>query len=122
MSIIPSSICYVEIPAPDIEKARIFYSSLFNWEILQSELTDQKYYMFKTGENSLMGGLDSTKSVSDQGVLLYLKVEKIISTLEMIEKSGGKVVRTKFEIGGGYGFSAVFADPNGNHLGLWSEK
>lgn len=118
----PSPIVYLEIPAPDIEKARVFYSSVFHWKIEDSNLSDQKYCMFTTGENSLMGGLDSRKPVIDGGAIIYIKVSDISSTLESITKSGGSVIREKFDIGGGYGFSGLFKDPNGNHVGLWAKS
>ncbi|MBT4790935.1 MAG: hypothetical protein HON90_05140 [Halobacteriovoraceae bacterium] len=74
-------IYYIEIPAPDIEKADKFYHSI-----------------------------------------LYIKVENINETLNVIKAQGGEVLLSKEEIGGGYGFSATFKDPNGNHLGLWCEN
>jgi len=92
----PKPICYFEIPAKMIEEAKKFYSSVFYWKIEESHLTDQKYSMFSTGDDSLIGGLDSTKEASDHGVLIYIKVEDIPLTLQMIENAGGKVIRTKF--------------------------
>lgn len=118
----PAPICYVEIPAPNIEIAGSFYRSIFNWNISPSHLTDQKYWMFGTGDNQLMGGFDSTKTAQGGGVILYIQIDDIPATLKSIEAMGGKVVRGKFEIGEGYGFSAIFEDPNGNHLGLWANN
>ena len=117
----PSPIVYIEIPAPDIEKSGSFYSAVFHWKIEPSHLSDQPYWMFNTGQNELMGALDSSKPVSDSGIIFYIKVDDIEKCLDEIKKLNGSVVREKFEIGGGYGFSAVFKDPNGNCLGLWAK-
>lgn len=116
----PSTICYLEIPAPSIEKAGAFYKSVFKWKITPSDLTDKEYWEFSTGEGHLTGGLDSSKNVIAGGVILYLKVENIETTLAKIVQYGGSVESTKFEIGSGYGYSAIFNDPNGNSLGLFS--
>ena len=116
------TICYLEIPAPDVEKAGAFYSVVFGWSIKSSNLSDKMYWEFSTGEGQLSGGLDPALHVQDGGVLLYLKVENIAETLTAVEAAGGSVVRKKFDIGGGYGFSALFKDPNGNRLGLFSVK
>jgi len=118
----PASICYFEIPAPDIEKAGNFYSSVFGWDIEISDLTDQKYLMFSSGKGSLAGGLDPSKVPSKDGVLIYIKVDDILSTLETVKKAGGSMVHGKTEISGGYGFFSVFKDPNGNFMGLWSQQ
>ncbi len=116
----PAAICYVEIPAPDVERAGSFYSSVFGWKIEPSGLTEQKYWMFSTGENQLMGGLTPDLPVQDGGVIFYLKVEDISETLAAVLKAGGAPVQETKEIGGGFGYSAVFRDPNGNRIGLWS--
>lgn len=118
----PAPICYVEIPAPDIEKAGSFYSSVFGWTVSPSNLGDQPYWMFKAGEGQLMGGFDSSKPVQPGGVILYLKVDNIEAALTLVKEKGGAILREKFDIGGGYGFSAIFKDPNGNHVGLWAER
>lgn len=120
--ITPSSICYVEIPAPKLKESGAFYRDVFGWEISLSQLSSQEYWMFNTGKGQLMGGLDPCKPVQNGGVILYLKVVDIDSTLKRINEAGGAVLRSKFEIGKGYGFSALFKDPSGNHLGLWSES
>lgn len=116
-------ICYVEIPAPDVARAKQFYAALFGWRMEDSDLGDAPYTMFQAG--SMMGGLDSSQQPSDKGVLLYLKVEDIPSTLQAIREAGGEVVTNKSQVIDGsdaYGFAATFTDPNGNLLGLWAKK
>ena len=118
-SVSSAPICYMEIPAPNIEAAGAFYASIFGWRITPSNLSDKSYWEFSTGDGQLTGGLDPSIPVSAGGVLLYLKVESITDALAAVKGSGGIVVREKFDIGGGYGFSAIFKDPNGNQLGLF---
>lgn len=115
-----ASVCYVEIPAPDIEKAGTFYSSIFGWQIKPSNLSETPYWEFQTGDGQISGGLVQERAAHDGGVLLYLKVKDIDATLRRITAQGGTVIMEKTDIGGGHGFSAFFDDPNGNRMGLYS--
>lgn len=115
-----ASICYVEIPAPDIEKAGAFYSSIFGWQIKPSNLSETSYWEFRTGDGQISGGFVQERAPHQGGVLLYLKVEDIESTLRQIEANGGAVTKKRTDIGGSHGFSAFFDDPNGNRMGLYS--
>jgi uncharacterized protein len=120
-----NTFCYVEIPAPNIEKAGTFYRNVFNWEITPMAPGVNTYWMFTTpaGKQGLGGGFDTTrKPVAEGGPLLYLTVSDIPETLQRIEKAGGTLVSPRKEIGGGHGFYGVFRDPNGNNLGLWSQN
>lgn len=116
----PASFCYVEIPAPDVERSAAFYRTVFGWTVEPSHLTDFSYWTFEAGERGLSGGLDSRLEAEDGGVLLYLRVEDIAATLEAVRRAGGSVVGEKREVGGEHGYFALFQDPCGNRLGLWS--
>ena len=116
-------ICYIEIPAPDVAKAKRFYAAVFGWRTEDSDLGDAAYTMFRAG--AMIGGLDSSKQPTDKGVLLYLKVEDIPSALRAIREAGGEVITNKSQVTDGsdaYGFAATFTDPNGNLLGLWAKS
>ncbi|MHC4946850.1 MAG: VOC family protein [Planctomycetota bacterium] len=115
----PARICYLEIPAPDVEKAAEFYRSVFGWTITPSNLTEEPYAIFSTGQGELSGGLHPGRPVRAGGVIVYLQVDDIPVTLEAVQAAGGSTVEEKTAIGGDFGFSAVFRDPHGNHVGLW---
>ena len=111
----PATICHVEIPAPDLQKARAFYGSVFRRTFEPSG----DYLMFSAGEGKLGGGFSPTEQPQEGGVLLYLRVEDIPAALEAIKAAGGSVVRDKTGIGE-WGFYALVKDTNGTRLGLWS--
>jgi predicted enzyme related to lactoylglutathione lyase len=48
-------------------------------------------------------------------------VDRIGDTLKEIERSGGRVVTPRTEIGPGMAAFAVFADPAGTQFGLYEE-
>jgi len=115
----PSRVAYLELPAPDLPRAARFYREVFGWPIEASDLEEAPYAMFET--HGLQGGLRSDLAVArGGGVILYLEVPSIPAALEQIARAGGEVVREEHPIGGDYGYSAEFRDPNGNLLGLWS--
>jgi len=116
-----SPICYIEIPTPNMGKAINFYVSIFGWQVQKSELSDVEYAMFSVDGVGVNGGFSSLLPVTDGGVLLYIKVDDIPLALENIKKAGGDIVKEKEPIGGEFGFSAGFKDPNGNQMGLWSK-
>ncbi len=114
-------VCYIEIPAPDLGKAKRFYETVFRWRVTDSNLGEAAYAMFQAA--GLDGGLDSRRKAVDQGILLYLKAQDIPSKLKEIESAGGAEVSGKRRVIEGsdeYGFVAIFKDPNGNRLGLLS--
>jgi predicted enzyme related to lactoylglutathione lyase len=50
---------WVEIPAEDLDRARMFYSQLFGWKIEELSLARRRdYFLIKTGpEGTIYGGL-----------------------------------------------------------------
>jgi len=116
------TITHIEIPAPDMMKAKKFYSEVFGWNV--EIMPDGNYAIFSVGDTKTGGGFDaSTKPAEGKtGPGLVINVEDIPAKLEEIKKAGGKVIQGKTEIEGGYGFYACFQDTNGNHLQIHSHK
>ena len=60
---------------------------------------------------------------SERGTLIHFYCEEIGKSLERVLKKGGKVIIPETKIGAeGRGHFAVFADSEGNHIGLYSDK
>ena len=114
-----NAFCYIEIPASDLEKARLFYSSVFGWKI--SSGMGDRYLVFSESTFG-SGGLDGNAQAAAAGVLCDIKVEDIQATLRTITGSGGAVLKERIPVGGDNGYFALFKDPNGNRLGLWSKN
>jgi uncharacterized protein len=115
----PAEICHVNIPAPDLAKAKAFYTKVFGWKC--TAMPGMAGYAFWNA-GKLGGGFDADAKPAKGGVTLYLAVADIPATLKKIERAGGKAIRPKTEIPGGMGFLATFLDPSGNGMGLWSRK
>ncbi|MDD5262064.1 MAG: VOC family protein [Methylacidiphilales bacterium] len=105
----------IEIPAPDIESAKVFYSTVFGWKL---EPYGKQYCCFNDGR--LTGGLSAERRVSEGGPLLVICVEDIDTAMDRIIKFGGRLSVPKFAFPGGK--RAHFIDPNGNELAVWQEQ
>lgn len=114
------NIVHVEIPVANQDNARKFYSDLFGWKM--TPMPEMNYTMWETGdgEHSLGGGFPIVSDENPAGkVLIYVASEDIEADLKKAEKLGGKMIHPKTEIPG-MGWYAIFQDPNGNNLGLFS--
>jgi len=107
---------WVEIRVRDLEKAKNFYGNLFDWKISGDENKDYAYWLIDTGEKP-GGGMWRFPVGKPLGVLVYILVDNIDKTLEIVVKLGGKVVVPKSKENGSA--MATFADPDGNLFGLY---
>jgi uncharacterized protein len=109
---------YVEFPAKDMYKTKIFFAKAFAWKF---EDYGPEYCAFSS--SGLNGGFfksDRTSSTEQGSVLVVLYSENLEATLETVEQCGGTIVKSIFEFPGGRRFH--FADPNGNEFAVWSDK
>ena len=114
-------IVHIEIPAANSSAAGKFYGDVFGWKINADPTYN--YVMFQS-EGGPGGGfvepMDGASIVhKPDRLLVYLATDDIDATLTAIEAHGGKTVLTKTEIPH-IGWWAVFTDPSGNHLALFT--
>jgi predicted enzyme related to lactoylglutathione lyase len=109
--------CHIEIPTTDVQKSKAFYGQLFGWEF---DDMGGGYVIFKPPDGT-GGGFTTERKPSEEGICLYIEVEDIPKKLEEIESAGGKAVTAKTKISDEFGFYAIFLDPQGNALGIWSK-
>lgn len=110
-------ICYVEMPATDIDASAKFYSTVFGWKI-------RKRGDGATAFDDTVGGVSGTWRTDRQaslnvGMLTYIMVDSVAHTLEKVAANGGEIVQP---IGGDAPeITARFRDPGGNIIGLYQE-
>ena len=111
------NVVHVEIPAADVPSAAKFYESLFGWKMQHDDQFD--YTMWQDGNGS-GGGFNKASDEHPAGqVLVYIASDNIEADLQQVEKLGGSVVTPKTEIPG-TGWFALFKDPTGNTLALYT--
>jgi predicted enzyme related to lactoylglutathione lyase len=117
------SFVHVEVNTRDIERSRRFYETVFGWDIQHwnSPDSDVRYAMFETERGPGGGGIAQVGSDGPIGVTVYLNSDNLQESLSKIEAAGGRTVMPPAEVPGEGSF-ALFADPDGNTLGLWKSK
>ncbi len=110
-------VCYIEIPAIDINRSASFYKDVFGWQIRQR------------GDGSIafddtVGEVSGTwvtgrPSSAEPGLLIYIMVDSVAATVDAVIASGGRIVQP---IGmDAPEVTARFSDPAGNVIGLYQQ-
>ena len=110
-------ICYLQIPASDIEQSADFYQRAFGWRIRQNGHGDTAFDD-ATGAVSGMWVLGRPPS-ANPGLLVYVMVDSVAETLETIVAIGGEVVQPI--CADAPEITARVLDPGGNVIGLYQE-
>jgi predicted enzyme related to lactoylglutathione lyase len=121
-------IVHIEIPARDTKAAGKFYADTFGWNMRTDPTFD--YTMFQV-EGGPGGGFVSAGQTIDPRdpnahrydvgkVLVYIGTDDIDASLRAVEANGGKTLKGKTEIPG-VGWFAVFSDPSGNTVALFTD-
>jgi predicted enzyme related to lactoylglutathione lyase len=114
-----NALTHFEIPVDDIDKAKEFYSNLFDWEFNYME--EMKYLMFNTesedGKMKMSGGIFKKPNESFK-VTNYFTVKNLDESAKKVEELGGKIVVPKSPVPG-MGWFVHFTDIDGNLLALW---
>jgi uncharacterized protein len=110
-------ICYVEIPATDLNRSVAFYRAVFGWSVRQR---GDGSLAFDDGVGEVSGTWILGRSPSSQpGLLLYIMVDSVAATLDAVIANGGEVVQP---IGADAPeVTARVRDPAGNVIGIYQE-
>lgn len=110
-------ICYIEIPAVDVLLSASFYKKVFGWQIRERS---NGQIAFDDAINEVSGTwVIGRLPATEVGILVYIMVDSVASTLKAVVFNGGKIVQ---EIGGDAPeITARFSDPAGNIFGLYQE-
>lgn len=113
-------IAHIEFSATDPEKADKFYQELFGWKL--ETMPQMDYVIFET-EPDLGGGFPrvDNETIKPGDVIVYVHTDDIQASLAMVETLDGKVLLPKTEIPT-IGWYALFADPTGNRVALFTPK
>jgi predicted enzyme related to lactoylglutathione lyase len=110
-------ICYIEMPANDIDRSASFYKTVFGWN---TRKRGDGATAFDDTVNEVSGTwVLNRKPMTEVGLLFYIMVDSVEQTIEMILTNGGKLVQP---IGmDAPEITARFSDPAGNVIGLYQE-
>jgi predicted enzyme related to lactoylglutathione lyase len=113
-----AEIVHIEFKSANFTRTSEFYAQLFDWKMEQNASAS---YMKLSGVDAPSGGWVRADLVQAPGPVAYLAVDDLESKLDEVERAGGRVLVRSLPFAGG-GEIGLFADPDGNVLGLWHRK
>ena len=115
-----ATIVHFEIPSDNVERAKKFYNSLFDWK-MEKVPGPMEYWMFRTvndkGQETIGGGI-LKRQHTDQGITNFVGVDSVTEYARKVEALGGKVKVPKTEVPG-FGWFAMCTDTENNTFALW---
>lgn len=122
-----NKVSWFEMPADDVARAGDFYSTVFGWgtppmgaDGVYALTTSADELGNPTEVGGINGGIHRRTHASDAGPVVNISVDDIDATLEQIVAAGGQVVQPRSHVEE-FGLSmALFADTEGNVLGIYN--
>jgi predicted enzyme related to lactoylglutathione lyase len=110
-------VCYIEMPAVDIQRSADFYAKVFGWSIRRRG-DGSTAFDDTTGEVSGTWVV-ARPPASQPGLLVYIMVDSVAATIDAVVAHGGELVQP---IGADAPeIIARFRDPAGNVIGLYQQ-
>jgi len=110
-------IVHIELSAADAKSAGKFYADVFGWKVEAFAGSDYMTFEAAPGPGGGFNVIDKDHKAGE--IIPYIQVDDIEAKLKDVAAHGGKTIHEKSPIPG-EGFFALFRDPSGNVLGLFS--
>ena len=111
-------ITHFEIIGKDAAKTRKFYADLFDWKVGEMMGPEMGYYSLVDASSSGVAvGIGSPEPGGSARTTAYVEVADLQATLDRAVAMGGTILMPPMEIPG-VTTIAMFADPDGNAIGL----
>lgn len=112
---------WLEIPVLDVGRAKKFYQSILQVELIEMDLGNNKYSLFPTEDRHNCGALAQGEfyTPTANGVTIYLDGGNDLNIiLSRVTEAGGQVIVDKTFLGPEAGHIGLFIDSEGNRIGL----
>lgn len=123
-------ITWFEIPVLDIDRAKEFYETILDIEMVERTDGNDEAVFFPFNPNVIQATSGRVTGVlsksernapSSNGTVVYINASPSIQiVLDKVEQAGGKIVAPKMRIPAG--FIAAIIDSEGNKIGLHAEQ
>jgi Predicted enzyme related to lactoylglutathione lyase len=111
-----ASIVWFGIPADNPERAKAFYSELFDWKI--NPVSEDFWYIDTGGADESPDGGLKKRERPQEPITAYVSVDSVTEFSKKIEKLGGKIRLAKTAVPQ-MGYFAVCQDTERNSFGIW---
>ena len=108
---------YIELPSTEIEKTKLFFATVFNWEF--QDFGSEYTVFINAGLNGGFYLSDKSSVTESGGALIVFYSKNLIQTQAKITAAGGVINKPIFEFPGGCRFH--FTDTTGNEFAVWSD-
>jgi predicted enzyme related to lactoylglutathione lyase len=118
-----NSLNWFEIPVSDFERAKAFYSKIYDYDMPAVEMGPNKLGFFLVEQGGIGGAIAHGPGYepSEKGALVYLNGGADLQVvLERVQGAGGKVLMQKTQITPDLGHYALFEDTEGNRVAIHS--
>jgi predicted enzyme related to lactoylglutathione lyase len=119
-----SPIAWFEIPTANLERAIAFYESVFAISLRRENCGGGDMAIFPYTDPAPSGALVAMPQLQprDNGTLVYLYAgDDLAVPLARAVAAGAKVIMPKTDLGNDIGHIALFADSEGNTVGMYSK-
>lgn len=124
-----NSVRWFEIYVQDMKRAKSFYEKMLGIKLeklqedMGPELEEMQIFPHEQGKPGAAGALVKMKGFppGSNSTIVYFGSEDCAVEVGRVKDAGGKVFKDKFSIGP-HGFIALVTDPDGNMVGLHSDK
>jgi predicted enzyme related to lactoylglutathione lyase len=118
----PGTFCWVELASSDAVAAKKFYSSLFDWDIADQQVSpDMVYTIFQIDGKDVAAAYqmnEKEKSQSPPYWLSYISTTKVEDSMEKARSLGGNILGGPIDVMDA-GRLAVIQDPTGAVFAVW---
>ena len=127
MEMLDNSITWFEIPVTDFDRAKKFYSAIYDYQMPETMVGSVRmgFFLYEQKEHRVGGAIcfGTGYTPSQQGTIPYLNGGADLDiVLKRVEPAGGKVLLPKTSIGESLGYVARLIDTEGNLVALHSRK
>jgi predicted enzyme related to lactoylglutathione lyase len=112
---------HLELNTTDVDKAKAFYTKLFDWKLEDIPMADFVYTMIGVGQGTGGGMMKQLMPGAPSAWLPYVEVDDIKAATDKARSLGAKVMKDVTEVPG-MGWLSILVDPTGAALGLWKPK
>jgi predicted enzyme related to lactoylglutathione lyase len=109
-------VVHFEIPIDDGDRAVAFYEQAFGWSL--QKFGPVEYWTTTAGDGEGIGGALTMRTDDAPSLMFYVDVEDVDVALAAVERAGGRRLTERMPIPG-VGWSAFFADSEGNRVGIF---
>ena len=113
-------VAWFDITTNNLDEAKNFYGKLFGWTFEELKMTNKAVEILADGKS--IGTLRvANGTISPANGVVYVQVPDMIKACELVKELGGKIVPGfPFNRSDGAGCIALFSDPSGHPMGMFS--